>query len=116
MMQKSSGHLKPSFHPAGIFFDQIVFPVPEIDEFQQLLYPRFPDFSWNFVQKCMEIHVFVSRQFIVQTRILEDDTDRFPDIVFIMKAISVDKDLAACRMKDSRQNLDGRGLPCPVRS
>lgn len=64
----------------------------------------------------MEIHVLIRGQFIVQTRILEDDAERFPDSVLFMEIISVDVHLAAGRMEDGRQDLYRGGFPCSVRS
>ena len=64
----------------------------------------------------MEIHIFISGQFVIKTGILEHDAERFPDAVLFMKAVSVHLHVTACRMEHGRQDLDGRGFPCTVRS
>jgi len=64
----------------------------------------------------MEIHIFISGQFIVQAWVLENNPNRFSDIILFIKTISIDGYLTACRMENRCQNLYRRGFPCSIGS
>ena len=75
-MQEAAGDLQAALHAAGESLDQAVLPVPELHEIQHLLDRLGRLGARHAIQAGVEEHVLVSRELVVERRILEDDAER----------------------------------------
>ena len=84
VVEKAAGDLKAPPHPAGEGLDNIISPVVQFDQREELGDPLLPDLCRDPVEPAMEVHVLPCGQFLVKALVLEDDADGFPHPVRVL--------------------------------
>ena len=83
VVEKTAGDLEAPPHPSGKCFDNVIFPVFQLNEVEELGDPLFPYLCGDPVEPPVEVHVFPGGQFFIKALVLEDNANGFPDPVFI---------------------------------
>jgi hypothetical protein len=84
-MQEASCDLDPSFHSAREILHETILLIQESDIVQEAFDPLFPLAFRDPVQGCMVIEVLIRSEVVINRVVLEDDTDRFPDLILLIK-------------------------------
>src|SRR3989338_1374463 len=77
MMEKPACDLEPPLHAAGEVPRDIVFAIEQSDNPQQLLHPFPSQCGGAAAQHSMEFQILPRGHLLIETRILEDDAERF---------------------------------------
>jgi hypothetical protein len=83
MVEKTAGNLEASPHPPGKCFDNVIFPVFQLNEVEELGDPLLPHLCRDPVEPPVKVHVFPGGEFFIKALVLEDNTNGFPDPVLI---------------------------------
>ena len=116
-MYEAPCDLKPSFHSTGVRTDVALATVPESHQGKKRLRTLLADLLRNAVGQGVKHDVLLGRQVVVESRVLEDESDGAPDIVLLTDdVVTVDGGSAPARLEERAEHVDCGGLARAVRT
>src|SRR6266480_5931807 len=104
-MQEPPRNLEPASHPAGKSLDEIVPPVPQLEQPEQRLAALAPDPARHVIEHAVKVHVLPGGQLAVQARILKHDAEALPNLRRLRDRVqAVELERTARRAEHRRQD------------
>ena len=116
-MNEPPRDLDAAAHPSGKVLHRLIFPLRQLDGFDQVGHQSLAALARNTVELGVNQKIFFDAQLHIARHRLRNDADQAPNgIGFLHHIMAANGGSARCRRKQRRQHPDERGLAGAVRS